>query len=507
MSQVLQTFFNRLLCRFKNTKGYIYIKSFISIKRNKMECVTSLLNGMRPSSWLQKNMRRRRACVTIPLNNDATTVEATLSKHGGGDLMGEVFFHVTFSEDFDENPFEVLERVEHIVGGEVIEVYGGRSLEAIATFDPLARPSVLGKTTVLPLRLCNQPNQEAQVRLTTPERLLRKIVERSLHVDTATLDAELRMHHPKKTSADAELRVPPDGVVELNMWSMWLCGTEEVHDLIIEVFPGSVEEPVSAISVVVGENEERLRLDAVTASRVVPRHRYGIDAFDKKRYLYYIPFDLADKTDRATARLRIEFADAARGRDVELHFTARTSSNTLKIRAPALQRKKIFGIPAFFTPDECDKLRLHVLDRKMSHTHALCRAQKDDDGVIALFRNALTRVGRDDISVVPDSQVSFGVYMGSFGVYTDSGGQGLKTCMDVPSCDGNALVMVYLNDVPVGACGRNLFYDSETAEEPSAVFAPVRGDAFVFELGFSHKAEPVAANHFKVMVSCEVRVR
>jgi hypothetical protein len=465
------------------------------------------------------------------------------TKHN--DFMVDAFFHLTLVDPVDEeDPFEFLERVDYLFGETIVESYTGRSLSAIATFDRLARPSVVGKAVVLPLRLCTSAAfgtwlplhlvKEVRVRLTTPARLLSKVASRSLYVDTVSIpiqdssNEQLRVY-PKTSAEFVNLQVPSDGVVDIDLTGAWLRGTF-VRDLIVEVlrpfgarFRSSVE-PVTQISAYL--SQQRQHFDAVMAGRVIPRHRYGIDAFDAGRHLYYLPFDDAPCDPIATStlgvtddklRIRIHFAVAGW---VDVRVTARTS-NTINIRegvaAMALslpnhggllsasavcKSKQVFEIPAFFTPDECDKLRLRVLEynvmRKLGAFMHTCWTQKDDDA-IALFQMALRRIGRDDISIVPNSKVAFGVYSGGSGEsharHTDRSLQG-----------GNVLIVAYLNDVPDGADGRNIFYESHSAEEPSVIFAPVRGNAFVYEIGASHESKPVAANHIKVMVACEARI-
>ena len=504
------------------------------------------------------------------------TVEVTVSRVG--DLMGECFFHVELDGPASRlsDPFELLERVEYVIGGAVVESYAGRALAAVATFDRLARPSVVGNVAVLPLRLCTSAASstwlpliclrfhEVKVRLTTPARLLGGVVCRTMHVETACLDADERRrmcmadHHELRVHprASAEFRVdlePPLGgraVADVDL-APWL-GDTAVRDLIVEVCPCGAGlrktwQPVSEISV--HSQVERMRLDAAMAGRAVPRHQYGIDAFDERRFVYYLPFDNAPAEPFATAtlrvaaadglRLRIAFAEseelqAGRGRVVaDVYVTARTFNAirtcsgmaALTMGAPADVRRlvaaqapspppppphaptraaaRVTVIPSFLSDDKCDGLRLRVLERSVSRSGSRgadagmrpdCWLQEDADA-LALLQRALDRTGRD-LAVVPGSRVTYGVYSG--------GGDGLARHADEPLQGGDLSLLVYLNDVTEGAGGTTKFYASATAAEPWKVCRPVRGCAVLFDVGAPHGAEPVAEGHLKVVVACEV---
>ena len=524
------------------------------------------------------------------------TVEVTVSRVG--DLMGECFFHVELDGPASRlsDPFELLERVEYVIGGAVVESYAGRALAAVATFDRLARPSVVGNVVVLPLRLCTSAASstwlplvclrfhEVKVRLTTPARLLGGVVSRTLHVETACLDSderrrvcmadhhELRVH--PKASAEFRVDLEPLGgraaVVDVDL-TPWL-GDTAVRDLIVEVCPGpcgagarKTWQPVSEISV--HTQVERMRLDAAMAGRAVPRHQYGIDAFDERCFVYYLPFDNAPAEPFATAtlrvaaanglRLRIAFADleglqAGGGRVVaDVHVTARTfnairtSSGmaALTMGAPADFRRLVVApaparpwgsptpshapsvsraaarvtvIPSFLSDDKCDRLRLRVLERSISiRIRGSGSGSKGcgDAGMrpTAPASSCWLQEDADALALLQRALDRAGrglaVVPGSrvtYGVYSGGGG-GLARHADEPLQGGDLSLLVYLNDVTEGAGGTTKFYASATAAEPWKVCRPVRGCAVLFDVGAPHEAEPVAEGHLKVVVACEVR--
>ena len=495
--------------------------------------------------------------------------EVTIARDG--DLMGECFFHVTLDSPPPDDPFELIERVEYVIGGSVIESYTGKTLAAVATFDRRARPSVVGNVVVLPLRLCTSAAcstwlplislrfHEVVLRVTTPARLLSSVVvSRALHVEYACLDTEERR---KLAQTEHELIVNPKMSAEFTLdmgedienienidvdLTPWLAGVV-LRDLVVEICPvvpgcGTVSEIVLR-----SERGELMRLDAAMAARAVPRSRYGIDAFDEGRFVYYLPFDNAPADPFATAtlrvrkddgflRLQVSFAERRQAEwpECRVHVTARTFNaiktcsgmaalamfappmdvRTLlaakkKEKAPesdlgasffsASFGKAVWDIPAFLSDEECDALRLRVLERNSTRKpgEGCCWLQEDDE-TLARLQLALERVGRKKpaLTVVPNSRVTYGVYAG--------GGAGLARHADEPLQGGAMSLLVYLNDVPEGAGGATKFYRSASVAKPWKECRPVRGAAVLFDVGASHEAEPVAEGHFKVVVACEL---
>ena len=495
------------------------------------------------------------------------TFEVTVARDG--DLMGECFFHVTLDSPPPDDPFELIEHVEYVIGGSVIESYTGKTLAAVATFDRRARPSVVGNVVVLPLRLCTSAAcstwlplislrfHEVVLRVTTPARLLSSVVvSRALHVEYACLDTEERR---KLAQTEHELIVNPKMSAEFTLdmgedienienidvdLTPWLAGVV-LRDLIVEICPQPGTTGQISVSEIVlrSERGELMRLDAAMAARVLPRSRYGIDAFDEGRFVYYLPFDNAPADPFATAtlrvrkeegflRLQVSFAERRQAGECRVHVTARTfnaiktcsgmaalamfvpptdltSVELFVAKAPesdlgasffsASFGKPAVWIPAFLSDEECDALRLRVLERNSTRKpgEGCCWLQEDDE-TLARLQLALERVGRKKpaLTVVPNSRVTYGVYAG--------GGAGLARHADEPLQGGAMSLLVYLNDVPEGAGGATKFYRSASVAKPWKECRPVRGAAVLFDVGASHEAEPVAEGHFKVVVSCEL---
>ena len=220
-------------------------------------------------------------------------------------------------------------------------------------------------------------------------------------------------------------------------------------------------------------------------------------------------------------RLQVSFAELAG--ECRVHVTARTFNAiktcsgmaALAMFAPPMDVRKLlvtkasffsasFGkaaweIPAFLSDEECDALRLRVLERNSARKPGEgCCWLQEDDGTLALLQEALGRAGRGKLAmtVVPKSRVTYGVYSG--------GGAGATRHADEPLQGGTMSLLVYLNDVPEGAGGATKFYRSASVAEPWKECRPVRGAAVLFDIGASHEAEPVAEGHFKVVVACEL---
>ena len=492
--------------------------------------------------------------------------EVTVARDG--DLMGECFFHVTLDAPPPDDPFELIERVEYVIGGSVIESYTGKTLAAIATFDRQARPSVVGNAAVLPLRLCTSAAcstwlpliglrfHEVVLRVTTPARLLSSVVSRALHVEYACLDAEERRKLAQtrhelvvnpKMSAEFTVDLAETTVADVDL-TPWLADVV-LRDLIVEIVPQPGTTAPAGISEIVLRSEwgELMRLDAAMAARAVPRSRYGIDAFDEGRFVYYLPFDNAPADPFATAtlrvrkddgflRLQVSFAERRQAEwpECRVHVTARTF-NVIKtcsgmaalamfappmdVRTLLVAKKKapesdlgasffsasfgkaVWDIPAFLSDEECDALRLRVLERNSARKPGdgcCCCWLQEDDETLARLQLALGRVGRGKpaLTAVPNSRVTYGVYAG--------GGAGLARHADEPLQGGAMSLLVYLNDVPEGAGGATKFYRSASVAKPWKECRPVRGAAVLFDVGASHEAEPVAEGHFKVVVACEL---
>jgi hypothetical protein len=92
--------------------------------------------------------------IERPFDSDAPV---TIPRNG--DLMGEVWCHVTMSSVPDDaHVFDLIDEVTYEIGGQLIEQYNGAALKMLALFDARARPTIRGNVVIFPLRLCTSAN-------------------------------------------------------------------------------------------------------------------------------------------------------------------------------------------------------------------------------------------------------------------------------------------------------------------------------------------------------------
>ena len=477
-------------------------------------------------------------------------------------------------------------------------------MAALATFDFRAQPSVLGRVCVVPLRLCASASNdtfiplislrfhEVKVRVKLVEKVavVHSIESASLHVEYVYLDTAERK---KVAQSSHRLRIHPKSSAEVLLRPTWNAAgsaqpgnagiasgeysatielfpwleNQMVRDLIVEVVSylprGSqglaTGVGVSALSIEMctsGAYTDLTKLDAAMASRVIPRHHYGIREFGTSKSragaLFYVPFDSDPIAPLCTsammfrdnnARLRIWFEGPAAQRldyDVRVHVTARTF-NMLHTAAgmaglkffnetlnPAKNEKTIelatcpiiiskappppvikaaeppFVLSYFLTPEESNELRAKILE-----AWHLRPPQKDGGGgtrdwywlqedaeTLELLRKALGRraAGAGPIFRVVGDRVTYGIAHG------DKNGR-LAPHADAPLQGGTHSLLVYLNDIPEGDGGRTRFFEGI---KTTVSVRPVRGKGLVFGIGAVHDTEPLAQGRVKVVVACEI---
>jgi hypothetical protein len=70
-----------------------------------------------------------------------------------GDLLKTIWYKIVLDSPLPDNPYDIIEDIEYIIGGAIIEKYSGTSLEIISQYDPKAKCSISGNTIVFPLLL------------------------------------------------------------------------------------------------------------------------------------------------------------------------------------------------------------------------------------------------------------------------------------------------------------------------------------------------------------------
>ena len=449
-----------------------------------------------------------------------------------GDLLGECFLNVTLNSPRPpDDPYDILERVEFLIGGSIIESFSGRSLAALATFDLRARASVLGRVVVLPLRLSTL--DLPMISLGFHEVVV--VVETreiGIDIESMSLDVEFVVlgYENKKSAASQShhaMRVHPktSAIFRCNRGDLkefdidllpWLDGVA-VRDLIVEVRPMNSIRPdhefmnsrIEEISILLGEHE-LLRLSAAMASRAIPKYKYMIDEFDKERFMYYLSFDHDPTTPIGTAMLRMHANDPVLRilfdkpcDECDIIITARTFNvlyvaagmGGLKFPVPdpgcrilyeKIRDSRLDIIDGFLTPTECDKLRMRILEKYMTRNQYIgCTWSQEDDYTRELIKKATRRM-MTNVEVLPNSKVTYGVYRQGNNVDT--------------SLQGNRSLLVYLNDVIEG--GRTIFYDSRGKTVSS--HTPRMGVGVLLGVGMNHKTEVVTEGHFKVIITCDI---
>ena len=125
---------------------------------------------------------------------------------------------------------------------------------------------------------------------------------------------------------------------------------------------------------------------------------------------------------------------------------------------------------------------------------------QEDAYALELLQNALGR--RDETSklyrIVGD-RVTYGIAHGE-----KRGRLGLHA--DEPLQGGTHSLLVYLNDIPEGSGGGTRFHEGEDDGSfyRTVSVRPEHGKGIVFDIVALHDTEPIAKDHSKFVVACEV---
>jgi hypothetical protein len=277
--------------------------------------------------------------IDYPLNACLLDQRVTITPEA--DLLGACFLRLTFAEDAPSavsgslSVYRHVERIVYLIGGEVIEDFSGRALEALATYDPRACASVEGLTVVYPLCLCTSASthsflplsdlSEVTIRVVlSAASCIKRLAKAVLHVQHVLLlpplDRERGDTPPPdlsvpifpKTSSSMPVRTLDDGIACTAAMDLspWLRGVA-VRDLVVLLEPVEGGEcsssPLVDVALSFGVVEVN-RMDSVMMRKVVPRHSYGAAAAtvaSSSPLAYFMPFDATPIAETCASFLRM----------------------------------------------------------------------------------------------------------------------------------------------------------------------------------------------------------